>query len=406
MSEVLSERHAQAVWYDRDLRPTHLVTRDGQTVRVVSPGTWNFGAGPDFKDAVLEVGLDRRRLRGDVEVHLSPLDWEAHGHGNDPAYRYVIAHVTWCAGPAPASLPSAAISICLGRFVIEDVGFSPEQIDLKSYPFDRMPMGARPCQQCIGDKPERVAALLVEAGARRLQGKAERLRRLGLGAVPSAGDAAAFAGWRRRQLFYEEVMTALGYSRNTRGFRAVAAAVPLSAVEAEPENAERAFLTAATFVDWNRAGLRPFNAPEARLAAAAHLFTEADVLSLADVTDFSAAGCGKMIKLLTAGRVVGRGRAAAILANVVVPFALAEGRLAAIPAWLPPEDVSEPVRLTAFRLFGRDLNPATAYTSNGLKIQGLIQIHRAFCLGTHPDCENCRLVADVSARQNELMLPD
>ena len=31
--------------------------------------------------------------------------------------------------------------------------------------------------------------------------------------------------------------------------------------------------------------------------------------------------------------------------NVIAPFARAEERLDAIPDWLPPEDVSEPVRL-------------------------------------------------------------
>ena len=96
--------------------------------------------------------------------------------------------------------------------------------------------------------------------------------------------------------------------------------------------------------------------------------------------------------ILTANGYVGRGRAAAILANVIVPFAIAEGRLWEAPSWLPAEDVSSPVRLTAFRLFGRDHNPAVLYATNGLRIQGLIQIRRDFCLTIHPDCEQCSLI--------------
>ena len=92
---------------------------------------------------------------------------------------------------------------------------------------------------------------------------------------------------------------------------------------------------------------------------------------------------------------MGRGRAAAILANVIAPFALAEERTEDVPDWLPPEDVSEPVRLTAFRLFGRDHNPAAFYSDNGLLIQGLLQVHRDYCLRHHPDCAVCRL-GDVS----------
>ena len=75
---------------------------------------------------------------------------------------------------------------------------------------------------------------------------------------------------------------------------------------------------------------------------------------------------------------------------------MAEGRAASAPDWLPPEDVSEPVRLTAFRLFGRDHNPAAFYSRNGLLIQGLIDIHRAFCLRFHPDCCECPFCTERS----------
>ena len=88
---------------------------------------------------------------------------------------------------------------------------------------------------------------------------------------------------------------------------------------------------------------------------------------------------------------MGPGRAAAIIANVVVPYALAEERIAEPPGWLPPEDISGPVRLTAFRLFGRDHNPAALYATNGLLIQGLLQIHRDCCLKAYPDCTGCSL---------------
>ena len=50
------------------------------------------------------------------------------------------------------------------------------------------------------------------------------------------------------------------------------------------------------------------------------------------------------------------------------------------------------VRLTAFRLFGRDHNPAAFYSTNGLLIQGLLQIHRDYCLQMHPDCGECELM--------------
>ena len=59
------------------------------------------------------------------------------------------------------------------------------------------------------------------------------------------------------------------------------------------------------------------------------------------------------------------------------------------------------IRLVAFRLFGRDHNPAL-YSGNGVLLQGLIQIHRDFCLAAHPDCADCRLVKALEdeARKN------
>ena len=381
MRATISERHVQAVWYDRDLRPAALSTRRGAPVRVVHPGTWNDGAGPDFRDAVLEIGTARQRVRGDVEVHLHPSDWDAHGHGVDPAYRNVVAHVTWGCGPRPETLPPGAVSIWLGRFMTADAGFAPEQIDLAAYPFGRLPSSARPCFERLKDDPDGAVRELAAAGRRRFAEKASRLRRLVAGAPAP----------RRRQIFYEEVMGAFGYGRNSGSFRAVARAVPLAALDAEPEYAAGAMLAAAGFFEWDRSDLRPRNRPEQRLCAAAAIFTGTDMMELADADDFSRRSCRRMLGAMTKGGHLGRGRAAAVLANVVVPMALAEGRIGAPPDWLPPEDLSRPVLLAASRLFGRDHNPAALYSRNDVLVQGLIQIHREFCLALHPDCLGCAL---------------
>jgi len=382
--EALTERHVQAIWYDRDLRPDRLVTRCGEPMRVVHPGEWNLGPGPDFRNAVLELGPEGRRVVGDVEVHLWPSDWDAHGHASDPAYSRVVLHVTWGCGPEPATLPPGTASVWLGRFMTERVGFMPEHVDLTAYPFAKLPAEDRPCHDRLRDDPDLAREVMAEAGAHRLKSKARRMAAI-LAARPLE----------RRQVFYEEVMNALGYRLNSRSFRQVAEAVPYDRVVAEPENAASAMLAAAEFVEWRRAGLRPSNAPEARLAAAAALFTETDAAELADAASFAPGDLKGMVKELTRGSLMGRGRAGAVLANVVVPFAMARGALVEAPAWLPPEDLSEPVRLTAARMFGRDHNPAALYSGNDLHVQGLIQIHRDFCLQVHPDCGGCALVAEL-----------
>lgn len=379
--ESITERHVQAAWYDRSIRPESLHTSAGERVSVIYPGSWNLGAGPDFRNAVIEVG--GRRMSGDVEVHLRPNDWASHSHGDDPAYRNVIAHVTWSGGPVPQTLPKSAVSIWLGQHLATDAGFAPEQIDVTAYPFASVPIECRPCFKRFAADADLASEVLLSAGAYRLDEKARRIA--GLLNAPKRRRID------RRQLFYLETMNALGYGSNPQGFREIAAAVPLEAVMSEPSNAECAFLVAAQFVNWRRGTFRPNNSPEVRLKSAARLFAKGEILSVLEEQDFSPAKCREIVSSLAHGGFMGRGRAGALMANVFVPFALAEGRIASPPEWLPPEDVSEPVRLTAFRMFGRDHNPSTTYASNGVKIQGLIHIHRAFCLNYHPECVDCRL---------------
>ena len=181
--------------------------------------------------------------------------------------------------------------------------------------------------------------VLSEAGRRRMAVKARRFEAI-----------LALRRGEREQVFYEEFMAALGYKRNAKGFRAVAAAVPCSVLAAEPDNAASALAAAGSFVSWSRSGVRPGNSPERRLAAAAELFAHGGALFLADVASFSPEALKSMMRILTRGGCLGRGRAAAVIANVVLPFAIAERRVDGPPEWLPPEDVSLPARLTAFRM--------------------------------------------------------
>ena len=395
--EHLMERHVQAIWYDCELRPKGLVTNEGAAVRVVHPGVWNQEAGPDFKNAVLEIATptDIKTVRGDVEVHLSPRDWEAHGHSADPRYESVIAHVTWYSGDVPRSLPARAVSIAVGDLIAADPTFSLDRIDLGAYPFGRLPATTRPCQETFAENAWLSRDLLGDAGRFRLEMKARRLGMLLENHLCG-----------RTQLFYEEVMAALGYKGNSHHFRSIAKTVPYDRLIAEPENAVAALHSAGEFIPWNRLVGRPTNSPFARLAAAATLFTETDILSALETDDFSPKGCRALIRLLTQNRLMGRGRAAAILANVIVPFAIYEGRLAALEEldWLPPEDVSQPIRLMAFRLLGSNHNPSLMYARDGLRIQGLFQVDRMFCTALHPECNVCYLSREGSLPKEDVRL--
>ncbi len=437
-----SERHLQCVWFDPRYRPASFSLPGGESVSVLDPGEWNLEAGPDFLNAALLVQPGERQLRGDVEVHVRPSDWDAHKHRADPAYDGVIAHVTWFGGPPPRSLPGHVCRLALAEPVMSNPCLSLDDIDLKAYPHAILPRSPRPCACLLGTAPETARALLAAAGQFRLRSKAARVKaRLG-----QAGD--------RRQVFYEEVMAALGYKLNQAPFRALARRLPAHSLADSREKVFARLLGAAGLLPqpetacdeegrgyiralwdlwwkspsetlpastvWHTAALRPQNSPVRRLAAAAALFSgvadilaELDQASPASAADWAGnarrifeARClwpfwNRRLSFASAAdprrrtALLGASRIAAILTNVVIPFKAAENALPEGGAdLLPPEDLSAPMRLTANHLFGRDHNPAL-YAGSGLLQQGLLQIHADFCLNAKPGCEECPLCAAI-----------
>lgn len=386
----LTERHVQAIWYDEALRPKELHTTTGVPFTVKDPGIWNLEAGPDFHHALLEVGPEKKPLSGDVEVHLHPADWQQHAHTHNPAYQHVIAHLTWYAGPPAQGLPPDCLSVCLGSFMRTRADFSPDEIDLSAYPYAKIPPTPRPCAAFFVNQPDFLVDILAQAGTARLLTKAQRLKTR-LVRAPNLN-----------QLVYEEMMSALGYKKNARAFRTLAQIVPWCALPSDPLEALTILSSAAnmevdSLTPFVRDHVRPANSQSKRLASAARLFagTEKDLVPL--LFSFSLntkEGARAALQFLKSRTQMGAPRVAAILSNILIPLALAQGLLHEVPSWLCPEDLSAPMRLTAFRLLGRDHNPHL-YTTNGLLQQGLLALHHAFCLASSADCSNCKLVSQL-----------
>lgn len=86
----LTEQHLQALWFEQKYF-RNLMTKDGQSIQVLSPGIWNGEAGPDFLKAHLKI--DGQDIKGDVELHLSDESWYRHQHHLDPRYNQVVLHI-------------------------------------------------------------------------------------------------------------------------------------------------------------------------------------------------------------------------------------------------------------------------------------------------------------------------
>ncbi len=438
-----NERHLQCIWFDKRLRPRALETADREAIEIIDPGRWNLEAGPDFLDAVIKVGQEKRIVTGDVEIHVRPGDWTAHAHASDPRYGNVIAHVTYrmpSPASAPEGLPVGCLQIGLRAALAEMPWFSFDDIDLAAYPFAVQPDTPRPCAIALAGNPDHAKALLEIAGRHRFERKCERMRAL----IASSDDPS--------QVFYSEFLAALGYKRNSAACRELAAIVPLASWEngAPPEKHYARLLGAAgllpqadsgrddesrdfirslwdawwhddsekpdAHISWALDATRPMNHPARRLASAAALFAnnrdpisffagmyaESPELFLKKSTAFltgltmdywarhlSLAGARNERASAT---LIGRNRAAAIYTNLLAPILVATGAMKDCPATLPPEDDSTPMRIAANHLLGRDHNPAL-YQNDGLLQHGLLQLFADFCLRAKCGCEGCALPA-------------
>lgn len=81
------------VWRYRKFGANGLQTTQGQPVDIISPGSPNTLAGPDFFNA--RIRIDGQAWAGNVEIHVKASDWYVHHHETDPAYHNVILHVVW-----------------------------------------------------------------------------------------------------------------------------------------------------------------------------------------------------------------------------------------------------------------------------------------------------------------------
>lgn len=439
-----SERHLRCVWADPAYRPSPLLAADGRVVHVENPGRWNLEAGPDFLDAVLRIGPDECVLRGDIELHIRPADWRHHGHATDRRYQGVIAHVTYFEGTlGGADLPPPVLQIALKKALKLVPSFSFDSLDLPAYPFATL-APCPPCNTLLKSwTPEQRAALLDSAGEERLRLKTERLIQ-------------AMAGGNASQTLFEEIMGALGYKHNRGPFYKLAQCLPLDRLRRDSENSTvtayallagvSGLLPAKTsplwdeetriFVrslwdiwwrhqaawqgnslsrdEWVLSHVRPVNHPLRRLMAAAALFTGSHPLDgiIASLEPSTRSSRLVLETLQNAGgesywarrsgfssprsesavALIGSGRAATLLTNVIVPWMAATTATKPDPDWLkslPPEDDNRFGRHTAHALFGHDHNPA--FYHSGLRQQGLLQIFHDFCLNSRNGCRDCRL---------------
>ena len=420
-------------WAGRAWGVGALRTTDGQPLQVVYTGRRRGAPGPDFAGALVVRGVAGRLEHGDVEVHLASSGWHAHGHAHNPAYAAVILHVVIIDDAVePVRRPDGTPlpTLALGRYLEPALlaACSTEgaaQADLG------------PCRVAVDLTSAALLTLLEEQGRARLAGKAAALA----GDIAALGDA--------DQVLFRALMDAAGYSRNRRPCRAVADRLPLRTLQAlcagHPPAAATALCTAALLGmagllppddeagrglweetrplwpatplgrgDWALAAVRPANRPEARLRGLAGLLARGAAAGLA--ATLLAPLAASLPAKQTAGALlaalrgpasgaddpspgIGGVRAAEMLVNVVLPFALAWADLRRDPALaaaahatlgaLPGGGANE--TLTVMAGIIAPLGQPTRMTA--LQQQGLLRLHARHC--ALADCTACPLAGGL-----------
>ncbi len=224
----------ECLWADGML-PTHGRTVGGAALRVLEPGVWNRGEGPDFLQASRELG--GRRVTGDVELDGAAGDWEACGRGEDARFDGVALHVVFTE-PPPGWFTRNARHEEVPVFYVPPEECPWLQAQAASDPglaalgLGVAPEGAAPLENL---RLSLLVELLQAAAARRVERK-RRLFRLRRDAV---GE---------EQAWYEALAATLGYSANKEAMLLLARRAPLARLKEVAGCEEAALFGAAGFL--------------------------------------------------------------------------------------------------------------------------------------------------------------
>jgi len=404
------------VWKRQFINKEALLTDKG--LEVVYPGRENRDAGPDFCDALIWVE-GRGLLKGDVELHISPKEWQHHGHHKDPNYRGVILHVVlWDEPSSYDGMPVLALYPYLKKPLEELEQWLPSQ--------------EQPCSQALGE--EAIAGLLDKAGGERFHLKVEQFK----------GELAVRGA---EEVLYEGIMGALGYAKNKEPFTELARRLPLNTLKGvgEPLLLQTLLLGMAGLlpsqryikdgregekleevweslgikermegIKWKFFRVRPENFPTRRIAALSYLlvkygrglleameqlinqaqsYRELETAFIVTTNGYWANHCDFGVETRWNPSLIGWGRAREIVVNILLPFFL---------AWTEDLNLKEKI-LKLYQNYPRlGENWITRYmegkvlgghnpklVNSALRQQGLIHLYKNFC--GEGECHSCPL---------------
>jgi hypothetical protein len=452
--ERVNERFLVRLWQSQLLMHRWLATAEGKRLRVLYPGRCNTDRGPDFKEAVLLEENDEL-LRGDVEIHVKASDWKCHGHHRDPYYNDVILHVVWRDDGYCTALSNGKLALVLD--LRHNLDLSMSEVQPKLSPLGQWENHCCPLAADM-DKAE-LGNFLDTTGNDRFKLKATRFitrlernesaeQLLYEGIMEALGYTKNQAAFKKlaRILTVAELKEALGnYPPVDRCFvvqsllLGAAGLLPFQCRGRTRLRAEGQMLVQMESIwrdqgghrampdsEWRFFRIRPENHPFNRMAAAAQMIVSylemglvEGILGLVSETcpqkprpaleagirfhpKIGARGTLGLKEEMWGSSLLGRGRAADIIVNVVLPFSDAwtsvvgddslRKKALLIYGNYPKLEQNYITRVMAKRLLGREDHNMV---NSARRQQGLIHIYKLYCL--NGGCHQCYAASEVGA---------
>jgi hypothetical protein len=215
----IPQKTLRCIWNEQLFKSRTMTTVGGETLEIVFPGHWNFGPGPDFKNAAFKVG--GQTLEGDVEIHVYRSDRKGPAAAKKPGFENVVLQVFMWQGKSkkkPAS-KTTVHELELKERLTKGVLELNNELDFNNYPvLNQYNFGL--CHQPLARlSSEKLTHLLNVAGDARIFTKMNRFN-----------DRVIDRGY--EQTLYEGVAEALGYPANKKPFRTLAEKLPLTSLQA------------------------------------------------------------------------------------------------------------------------------------------------------------------------------
>ncbi len=378
-------------------------TTDGKPVEILSVGTHNNDAGPDYSHA--RIRINGREWVGNVEIHVSSSDWIKHRHHLDKAYDTVILHVVRTADKPVYNSRGELIPQCELQYP-GDRDYMTELFDTAQH-MDHVMQRVGCAEQLLQD-PD-----LISKGWRRTllfkrldckRASIERLLEITKGSWEHALyiSLAHNFGFHTNSVPFEElaINTPLAYLQKHRNslFQLTAILMGQAGLIGDDEAMQKEYeflrtkfsLTPMDASVWKQSRLRPQNSPKLRIRQFARLLYQSEAMfsRILDTQDLK-----ELAQLFTIPKTdvppLGRSSIDILLINTVIPYKYAYAMHLDNPAQaeeamtlmeqIAPENNTF---IRQWRILGQEVKTAA-------DSQALLHLYQNYC--QHHDCINCEV---------------